>query len=242
MAATCLKEIDAVILAGGLGTRLQSVLPDQPKVLAPVAGEPFLRHCLRWLAGFGTRRVILCLGHRADAVTDYVRANPWPGIEIVPAVEPQPLGTGGAVRHALPHLTSPTVLVLNGDSATKVDLCAFARFHRDNRAELSMVLTLRDAVGQSGLVETAPDGRVLRFSEKPAGRPGRGHINAGIYLLERAVIAAIPAGRDVSLEKEVFPARCGGPFYGFTGEFPFIDIGTPAAFDGATDFFLRDWP
>jgi len=234
--------MDTVILAGGLGTRLRSLFTDRPKVLVPIHGVPFLRHYLGWLRGFGARRIILALGHMADRVQDYLRSETWPGMEIETFVENRPLGTGGAVRAVLPLTRSETVLVANGDSLARADLGEFVAFHRRKRATVSMLLTRVEEVGQSGLVETNADDAVVSFTEKPAGRAAGGHINAGLYLMQREAIAAIPAGGPVSLEREVFPRFCGRGFYALKGEFSFIDIGTPDSYRRASQFFKNTTP
>lgn len=236
MPATCLSELDVVILAGGFGTRLRSVVADRPKVLAPIDGVPFLRRYLDWLSAFGARRVILALGYRAEMVQDFVKSQDWAGMEIDWFVESTPLGTGGAVRAVLPQIRSQAALVTNGDSVTKVDLCRFVEFHRGHRARLSMLLTLLPNVTQSGLVETAENGEVISFREKPS-EASAGYINAGMYLIEREAIAEFPGNGPVSIEKDIFPRFCGRGFFAMKGDFPFIDIGTPESYSRAASFF-----
>jgi NDP-sugar pyrophosphorylase family protein len=213
------------------------VCADRPKALAPVDGKPFLRHCIAWLERFGARRVILALGYKADMVQDYVRTQDWHGIEILASVEAKPLDTGGAVRAALPQLRSRTVLVLNGDSLTRVDLCEFVKRHRAQSALLSILLTYQPEVRQSGLVETNEDGLVTSFCEKPVAAGAGGYISAGIYLMEQAAIGEIEPDRPVSIEREVFPRFCGRRFYAMKGSFPFLDIGTPESLQRAAEFF-----
>lgn len=237
MPATCLNDIDVVVLAGGLGTRLRSVVSDRPKVLVPINGVPFLRLYLNWLRGFGTRRVVLSLGHMAGMVQDYVKSETWSGMEIETSVESSPLGTGGGVRAALPLIRSQTALVTNGDSLTRLDLCRFVEFHHRKAARLSMVLTWLPQVSASGLVETDANDAVTSFTEKPADRAAGGHISAGLYLMQRDAIKEIPADKPVSIEKDVFPRFCGRGFYALKGEFPFIDIGTPESYRRAAEFF-----
>jgi NDP-sugar pyrophosphorylase family protein len=238
--ATCLQSIDTVILAGGFGTRLRPVFSDRPKVLAPINGRPFLKCYLEWLRGFGARRIILSLGHLAGMVQDFVKSENWNGMEIVANLETTPLGTGGAVRACLPLVQSPTALVANGDSVTRLDLWRFVEFHRAKSARLSMVLTHQPQVAASGLVETDANDAVISFHEKPQNQNAGGYINAGLYLLQREAIAEIPAGKPVSLEKDVFPKCCGRGFYALKGEFPFIDIGTPESYQRAGEFFREE--
>ncbi len=240
MPATCLNDIDAIVLAGGFGTRLRSLFADRPKVLVPINGVPFLRCYLDWLRGFGARRVILSLGYKADMVQAYLEGENWPGLELETFVEATPLGTGGAVRAVLPWLRSQTALVTNGDSVARLNLCRFVEFHRRKNARLSMVLTRQSDVAQSGVVETAADDSVIAFAEKPQERRSGGYINAGLYLMEREAIAEIPEGRPISIERDVFPRFCGRGFYALKGEFPFIDIGTPESYGRAGEFFRQE--
>ena len=237
---TCLRNIDVVILAGGFGTRLRSVFSDRPKVLVPINGVPFLKCYLEWLRGFGARRIILSLGHMAEMVQDFVKNENWNGMEIVANVETTPLGTGGAVRACLPLLQSPTALVTNGDSVTRLDLARFVEFHRAKSARLSMMLTHQPQVSSSGLVQTDANDAVISFTEKPQGATTGGYINAGLYLMSRDAIAEIPADKPVSIEKDVFPKFCGRSFFALKGEFPFIDIGTPESYQRAGEFFRQE--
>jgi NDP-sugar pyrophosphorylase family protein len=237
--ATSLQNIDVVILAGGFGTRLRSVFSDRPKVLVPINGVPFLKCYLEWLRGFGARRVVLSLGYMAEMVQEFVKNEDWNGMEILANVETTPLGTGGAVRACLPLLQSPTALVTNGDSVTRLDLARFVEFHRAKSARLSMVLTRQPQVSSSGLVETDANDAVTSFTEKPQGATTGGYINAGLYLASRDAIEEIPADRPVSIEKDVFPKFCGRGFYALKGEYPFIDIGTPESYQRAGEFFAQ---
>ena len=237
MPATCLNDIDVVVLAGGLGTRLRPVFPDRPKVLVPINGVPFLRHYLNWLRRFGARRAVLSLGYQAGQVLEYLKSESWPDLEVETNVEASPLGTGGAVRACLPLVRSAAALVVNGDSLTRLDLCRFVEFHRRKRARLSMVLTHQPQVSQSGLVGTDANDAVTSFVEKPPNRSAGGYISAGIYLMQRDAIEEIPSGKPVSIEKDVFPRFCGRGFYALKGGFPFIDIGTPERLARANRFF-----
>lgn len=240
MPATCLNDIDVIVLAGGFGTRLRSLFSDRPKILVPINGVPFLRCYVDWLRGFGARRIVLSLGYLADLVTQYIQSENWNGLEIETHVEASPLGTGGAVRDALPLIRSETALVTNGDSVARVDLCRFVEFHRRKNARVSMVLTHQPDVSQSGVVETASDDSVTSFAEKPERSAAGGYINAGLYLMHREAIAEIPGGRPVSIERDVFPKFCGRGFYAMKGEFAFIDIGTPESYGRAGEFFRRE--
>ena len=239
-AMDCLSACDVVILAGGRGTRLRSVVPDHPKAMAPVHDEPFVRYLIDQVYAFGARRIILALGFLADEVQAYLARQTWHGLEIVTSVEPQPLGTGGALRSVLPLVRAGTVLVMNGDTFSQADLCEFLGFHRAKGATASLLLTHVEEAGRYGVVETDADDQIVAYHEK--ARTGAGDISLGVYLMERSAIEAIPSGRPVSLEHEVFPPLCGLGLYGMRGTAPFIDIGTPESYAAAPAFFRAEAP
>jgi len=230
-----LTGITAAVLAGGLGTRLREAVADKPKVLAQVNGRPFLAYLLDTLAGAGVRRAILCTGYLADQVRTAFGTE-FGGVELLYSQEESPLGTGGALSLALPLLDSSPVLVLNGDSFCDADLALFARQHLACGAAASLVLARVADVARYGAVETSGDGTITSFEEK-GRRRGDGLINAGIYLLERFLIEGLPAGRALSLEKELFPGLIGHGLYGFAQGGKFIDIGIPADYYAAGAFF-----
>ena len=235
----CLSEIDVVIVAGGSGTRLRPVFADLPKVMAPVNGKPFLGYLLCQLRGFGARRVTLALGYLSKAVQEYVNSYSGNGMRISAHVEPEPRGTGGAVREVLPFVESKYALIMNGDAFTKADLCLLVGFHRSRQARISILATFLSNVGRFGLVETDEDGMVSAFREKPDSAGVGGYVNAGVYVFDRTAIEGIPADRPVSLETEVFPKLCGRGLYALKGDFPFIDIGTPESYAAAGNFFSK---
>lgn len=227
--------VTVAILAGGLGTRLRSVVADRPKVLARVNGRPFLSHLLDQVAEAGFEQVVLCTGFRADAV-EAEFGHSYRTLRLGYSPEPEPLGTGGALRLALPQLTSSSVLVLNGDSYCDADLAAFWQTHQQSGARGSLLLVWVADAGRYGQVEVTSQGEILSFREKQPGAPA-GWINAGIYLLERALLANIPVGRAVSLERECFPGWLGLRLQGVTVQGKFLDIGTPQSYAQAEAFF-----
>jgi NDP-sugar pyrophosphorylase family protein len=236
MPASELAGVTAAVLAGGLGTRLRSVVADRPKVLAPVAGQPFLAHLLDQLGRVGVRETGLLVGYGAGQVREAF-GDTHSGMRLEYSTETEPLGTGGAVRLALPHLRTDTVLLLNGDSYCDLDLAAFLRFHRERGASASLALTHVENASRFGRVVTGPGDRVERFEEKNP-TPAPGWINAGVYLLARPLIEAIPSGRAVSLERDLMPAWvAAGAVFGFPGGGRFIDIGVPESFAAAQEFF-----
>jgi D-glycero-alpha-D-manno-heptose 1-phosphate guanylyltransferase len=232
-----LPEISVAILAGGLGTRLRPAVADRPKVLAPVAGRPYLSHLIEYLARYEVREVVLLVGHRADEVHAALgdRHN---GVRLNYSVEETPLGTGGAVRLALPLLRAPHVLLLNGDSLCDANLNAFRREHARRGAEVGMVLARVSDTARFGSVMLNAEGCVVRFAEKTTTGPG--WINAGVYLLARDLIADAPAHRPLSLERDLMPEWVvAGKVWGFPGRGRFLDIGTPESYATAEAFFAR---
>jgi len=230
----------AVVLAGGLGTRLRSVVADRPKVLAPVRGRPFLAYLLDQVAAAGIREAVLCTGYLGEDVrTAFGDAHA--DLRLIYSQESSPLGTAGALRQALPLVpeSADTLLVLNGDSYCETDIRAFEAWHRARGAVASIALVEVADTRRYGRVQTDPDGRVVRFEEKGEAA-GPGWINAGQYLLERRLVESVPAapgGGAVSLEREVFPAWVGRGLCGHRSGGPFIDIGTPESYARAEAFF-----
>lgn len=225
----------AAILVGGLGTRLRAATGGAQKVIAPVAGKPFLFRLLDQLADAGLDRVVLCAGHRADDVAATV-GTAYRSLRVEYSEEKAPLGTGGALRFALPLLRADPVLAMNGDSFCEVDFLSFRAAHAASGASATLVVREVEDPSRSGRVEFGEDGRIRRFVEKAPGN-GRGWINAGVYLLGRAMLESIPERRAVSLEREIFPAWVGRGLCAFPTEGKFLDIGTPESYVAAQSFF-----
>jgi NDP-sugar pyrophosphorylase family protein len=229
--ARCLESLDCFVLGGGLGTRIQPVLGDVPKLLAPISGRPYLDYLIDWLGRFGARRIVLGLGHRASSVVEYLRGvRPPHGIELAMVIEPRPLGTAGAIRFARKELHSDPVLIVNGDSYVDADLCEFLRVHHAVSAMGSIVCAEVDNAGRFGRVEVDGAGRIRGFIEKDAAFSGKAFINAGVYLLSAALLDDIATGEAVSLERDVFERLPPGSLAASTGRFTFIDIGTSESF------------
>jgi NDP-sugar pyrophosphorylase family protein len=227
--------IPALLLAGGFGTRLRSVVPDLPKPLAPVNGRPFITYLLDQLVAAGFTRAILCLHHQAEQMI--ARLGPRHGpLALEYSVEKEPLGTGGAVRLAWPKVNAPRFLLLNADSFCRVPLGDFLAFHRQHGDPASLVSVQVDDTSRYGRVQIAPDGRITAFSEKD-GLHQPGPINGGIYLLENVLAETIPAHRPVSLEREMFPTWIDRGFRAWKTSAPFIDIGVPASYALAQTLF-----
>lgn len=226
----------AVVLAGGLGTRLRSVVADRQKVAAEVNGEPFIHKILRQLRDHGVRSVILCVGHLAETVERSVSGS-FPELEIIYSREISPLGTAGAVKQALTRTNSGEVLILNGDSFLDADLTAFLQVWHSSDYPMGMLLREVADVSRYGRVTFDENGRVLSFDEK-GKYSGKGHINAGIYAAELTFLEGLLTAETGSLEKEYFPELAKrGQLFGYPVEARFIDIGTPESYAEAQKFF-----
>ena len=225
-----------MVLAGGLGTRLRPVIADKPKVLAPVNGRPFLEYILEQLVETGIKRVVLCTGYLAEQV-EACFGTEYRGVQISYSREHALLGTGGALRFALPQVTTKTALVLNGDSFCEADLRKFYEWHCSKRSSASIMLTKVSDTKRYGQVNVLSDGRITAFEEKGTVS-GPGSINAGVYLIASELLKTIPPGRNMSLEREIFPAWIASGLWGYEAAVAnFIDIGTPKSLDEAGAIF-----
>jgi len=233
-------NITAAILAGGLGTRLRSVVPDRPKVLADVRGRPFIEYLLEQLDEEGVRSVVLCTGFKGDQVKDRLGTT-YRNLTLRYSCEQYPLGTGGALRLALSLLESDLVLVLNGDSFCDAPLDEFASWHAAHRSSATILLARTNNTCRYGSVQVDDEGRILQFSEKTHAQVP-GWINAGIYLLSREMIESIPTVREVSIEREVFPGWIGRGLHGFRSKGLLWDIGVPDAYAQANAEFVKTRP
>jgi NDP-sugar pyrophosphorylase family protein len=232
-------SLQAVILAGGLGLRLRSVLPDAPKALADTAGIPVMGRLLDQITAAGIQRATVCTGHRATQLEE-VFGGGWRNLELGYSRESEPLGTAGALINALPALTSNELLVLNGDSFCEYDLPAFYEWHRERAGDASILLTQVPEPSRFGLVSVDDSsGRVTRFIEKGADVLGTAWINAGVYVLRRSVLEDQRHSGMRSLERELFPSLIGHGLFGYQGGGRFIDIGTPESLAEARTFFAR---
>ena len=224
--------IDALILAGGKGTRLQSVVNDRPKVMADIGGKPYLTLLFDQLLSADVRRVILCTGYMSGYIRDFF-GDKYGDLQLVYSDEPEALGTAGAIHHALSHIETDRVLVMNGDSYCNVSLkhVITAKY-----TPVQMVLAYQANIARYGQVTFDKDANVIQFIEK-TGDPNSGWINSGIYVFDTQLIQSVPAGRFISLEKDIFPTwvqqqlvKC----YFSTGQF--LDIGLPESYAQIQDF------
>jgi NDP-sugar pyrophosphorylase family protein len=228
-----MSPVTAVVLAGGLGTRLQPVVSDRPKALAPVRGRPFLAHLLDRLDAAHLWDVVLATGYRGAQIRSAFGGR-YRGLRLHYSEEPAPLGTGGALARALPLATSDPVLVLNGDSLCAVDLEALRRTHETAGAAGTLVVTAVADAGRYGSVVVGKDCRIDGFAEKrPGGGPGL--VNAGIYVFSQHLLETIPRDVAVSLERDLLPAWVAMGLAAHCTEAPLLDIGTPDAYAAVED-------
>ena len=222
----------AVILVGGKATRLLPLTCNTPKSMVPVRNKPFMEYVIRHLARHQIGEIIMAVSHLPEPIKDYFKDGRNFGCRISYVLEDEPLGTAGAIRNALDRPDGP-FLVLNGDIFTDLDLTAMIRFHREKKAQTTIVLTPVANPSAYGLVETDSQGRVTRFLEKPSPEQiTTNMINAGTYVLEPEILDRIPLKTNVSIERRVFPGlvASGQPVYGYPSDSYWIDIGTPAKY------------
>ena len=224
-----MEDLKAIILAGGCGTRL-TVIKDVPKPMAPVGGKPFLEYQIELLKKFNIRKIVLSVGFKADAISEYFKDGSRLSVQIEYSKENVPLGTGGAVKKALP-LLGNHFLVLNGDSIILTDLTAFINFHKNKNSGQSILLTKVYNSSRYGNVVIDKNNQIVKFSEKDV-KSNNGFINAGVYLIEKNSIDWKNMMNSFSVEKDLFPSLVEkGKLYGFPVDGFFIDIGMPEDYD-----------
>jgi NDP-sugar pyrophosphorylase family protein len=236
--------MQALILAGGKGTRLRPLTVYTPKPIVPVLNRPFLLYQIDVIKKAGIKDITLSLSYQPDKIEQVLGDGSEYGVNLRFVTEPSPMGTGGAYRYAADAIRETTV-VFNGDILTDVDIGEVIAFHREKKAEATIVLTPVENPSAYGLVETAKDGSVLQFREKPkpeeiAGLASK-NINAGVYVLEPTILDLIPKGENYSFEYSVFPAilEKQKAFYAFVLEKNYWrDIGNPLSYWEAHQDFL----
>lgn len=242
--------IEAILLVGGQGTRLRPLTISTPKPMLPVAGFPCTEHQIARAKEAGISRIVLGTSYRAEVFEEYFDHGQNAGVELVYAVEDEPLGTGGAIRNAANHLTcgpNDPVVIFNGDVLTGLDIAGLIEKWRAADADVALYLTRVEDPRAYGLVPTDETGRVLEFREKPTTPEEivTDQINAGCYVFRRSVIDSIPNGIPVSVERETFPAllNSGATVIGVVDEGYWLDLGTPLAFaQGSADLVLGNAP
>ena len=222
--------MQAIVLVGGEGTRLRPLTENVPKPALTLVDRPFLAYMIEWLAGHGVSEVVLACGFLPDVLRKALAGEEErAGVRITYVVEPERRGTAGAIRFAADELgerLEDRFLALNGDVLTDLDLAALLEAHAERGASATLGLHPVDDSSAFGLVHSGPEGDVLAFLEK-TGEAVPGEVNAGMYVLERSVLDLIPAGEEVSIERDVFPRLVGEGLHGLRLDGYWMDIGTP---------------
>ncbi|MEO6886530.1 MAG: NDP-sugar synthase [Jatrophihabitantaceae bacterium] len=235
-----MNSTDAVILVGGMGTRLRPLTLSAPKPMLPTAGVPFLTHLITRIRDAGIEHILLGTSYRAEVFESYFGDGSAFGVDLEYVLETSPLGTGGGIRNVASHLRGDNVMIFNGDVLSGVDLRALLHTHTSTGADVTLYLTKVEDPRAFGCVPTDADGRVTAFLEKDPD-PVTDQINAGTYVFTRAVVDSIPAGRPVSVERETFPGLLAAGKYiaGHVDSTYWRDLGRPSDFvAGSADLVL----
>ena len=228
---------DAVILVGGMGTRLRPLTLSAPKPMLPTAGVPFLTHLITRIRDAGVTHIVLGTSYRAEVFESYFEDGAKLGVDLEYVVETEALGTGGGIGNVAPVLRADNVMIFNGDVLSGADLTALLAAHDANDADVTLYLTRVPDPRAFGCVPTDADGRVSAFLEKDPN-PVTDQINAGTYVFRRAIVDTIPKGRPVSVERETFPEllASGARVFGHVDTGYWRDLGTPSDFiSGSAD-------
>ncbi len=219
----------AVLLVGGEGTRLRPLTCNTVKAMVPIVNKPFLEHLLAYLSSHGVDDIVVALCYLPDRIESRFGDGTGSGVKLAYVMEETPLGTAGAVKNSESHLDG-AFFVFNGDIITNIDLRAMLSFHRERNAVATIALTPVENPSAYGVVETSADGRVKRFTEKPPpGQAPTNLINAGIYILDPAVLRGVPQGIPCMFEHHLFPTLLseGAAVFAYPTNDYWIDIGTP---------------
>jgi len=221
----CLKDIDVIVLAGGKGTRVASVLKNRPKILAPLGKRLYIDLLINWLEHYGTKRIIFSLGFLSEQITSHLGSIKSKSTEFKIVVEDHPMGTAGAISNVRGQIITDPILVINGDSFVNADLCTFLNLHLSQDNKASIICTSVKDVSRYGSVKVSPDGKVISFNEK-TNVSGQGYISSGVYLFNRSIIDDI-SNAGASLEKDYLSNQDTETIGAMVGDFEFLDIGTP---------------
>ena len=220
-------SIQAIILAGGKGSRLSAIHPSIPKALVPIEGKPFIQWQLEWLAAHGISSIHLAMGHLAEAILRWVESNPIHSISISSSSESYPSGTAGGLKSTEPFIISDPFLVINGDSLLpNLDFHKLISAHQTNNSIITLAITRIQSSARYGTVEFDHGGRITAFQEK--AERDEGWINSGVYVARHDVFSHIPSDTIQSLETDIFPKLAlTGQLSAFKTPPPLLDMGTP---------------
>jgi NDP-sugar pyrophosphorylase family protein len=230
-----MTRTQVAILAGGLGTRIGSMVNDRNKVAASINGRPFIFFILDLLCASNVERVVICSGYKGDDLAARI-GNHYKTIELIYSKEQKPLGTAGALRLALPHFADHTIIAMNGDSYLDLDLRDLITYHRKIGSKTTIASVWVEDASRYGKLEIDSQNRVKAFLEKQ-NECHAGYINAGIYVLEPQMLVEIPEGIPFSLEHEIFPQWANKRLYAYRHKGTFIDIGIPESYMYAQEHF-----
>ncbi|MDN5337920.1 MAG: D-glycero-alpha-D-manno-heptose 1-phosphate guanylyltransferase [Thermotogaceae bacterium] len=226
---------EAIVLAGGLGTRLRSVAKDLPKLMVDVNGKPFLEYVLSYLEKEGIERVILSVGYKWETIFEYF-GNKFKNLELVYSVETVPLGTGGAIKLALEKTQGDEIFVLNGDVYFGINLAELYSYHKEKKSNLTLALKEMRNFDRYGVTEIDANGRIIKFSEKMYRTYGL--INGGRYVIDKKFFMSFNLPDKFSIEKDFFEVYYNDyKFYGKKFDNYFIDIGIPEDYEKAKKDF-----
>ncbi|MFC1809666.1 NDP-sugar synthase [Candidatus Omnitrophota bacterium] len=234
-----LSNTDVVILCGGKGERLREIIGNMPKPMALINKTPFLRILIDYIASFGCKRFILCVGYEKEAIKKYFQDNVLP-IEVIFSEETHSLGTGGAVKNAYKYIKNSPFLVINGDSLFKIDYNNFMLFHEEKKGDCSIALfeSHEEKKDYGGVVMDSAS-RISSFNEKKNSLNKQTFFNGGIYLFQKELFTAMPDNDVFSLEYDFFPRLTSKNFFGYSAKEKFIDIGTPSRYQQAQKLLER---
>lgn len=222
---------ECIVLAGGLGTRLRSVVADKPKCMAPLGEHPFLYYLLQYLHKQGINHVVLSLGYLSEQVINWCNSITLP-LRVSFTVETEPLGTGGGIINALSAVKGNEIFIVNGDTYFDVDLASFNNFHQAHQSPLSLALKPMKQFDRYGSIQLDEHQQITRFHEKKYCEEGV--INGGIYRTSAGFLQSLALPEKFSFEKEVLePGAQAGKLYGFISDTYFIDIGIPDDYEAA---------
>jgi D-glycero-alpha-D-manno-heptose 1-phosphate guanylyltransferase len=228
--------LEAIILAGGFGTRLQQVVSDVPKAMAQINGKPFIDYLLNYLRGQGIIKFIFSVGYKTEVIKTYLK-DKYKNIPIEYAIEEEPLGTGGGIRFAFRQVEGSAAFVLNGDSMFRMGMNALSQLHYDSQADVTLALRYLEDTERYGTVKINQEKRITGFTEK-GKETGPGYINGGIYIINKSFIENQDFPSIFSIEKDCFEKKfLESRFFGFPSRGYFLDIGIPDDFYRAQNEF-----